>query len=189
MRWFGSVAVIGTGLLVAGFGMAPAPPDPPTAMVEYNGFLEAALAHAQSQLALAQMVEQKSKTAALVAYAKRVAAQRSALVDQLNAAAQATGAMADFGHTPNLDTFKPLTGEEFERAYIAAELEDEQNALDEYQFASDHITAPELKDLAATQVPQLEQDIADAQIIVRGLPFGDAEKDTSSMVISPRQRR
>jgi predicted outer membrane protein len=188
MRKFGLGAVIGAAVLVSGFSRVPTPPDPPTAAVEYTEFLEAVLAHAQSQLALAEMAQEKSKTAALVAYAKRVAEQRAALIDQLEPAVKEAGAVADDTHTPILYTFKPLTGEAFERAYIAAELEDEQNALDEFQFASTHAVAPELRQLATEEVPELQQDITDAEDIVRELPFDDQDKDTSSMIISPRRR-
>ena len=191
MRVLGSLAVIGAGLVLAGFGAAPEPPNPQTGTVEYVIFLQAALAHAQSQLALAEMAEQKSKYPPLTAYARRVATQRAALIDQLDAAAKATGidAQADAIHTPIIRTFNPLNGEAFERAYVAAELEDQQNALDEYQFAADHITAPDLKQLADDEVVELQKDITDAQNIVRDLPFESEDKSNpSSMVISPRQR-
>ena len=192
MRGFRALAVIGVGAAVAGFGAAPVPPNPHTGTVEYTNFLEAAIAHAQSQLALAELAEQKSKYAPLEAYARRVATQRAALIDQLDAAAKATGTEpdADDIHTPSIDTFKPLTGEGFERAYIAAELEDQQNALDEYKFAAAHVTAPDLAQLVTDEITELQTDMADALTIVRNLPFdSEATSDTSSMVISPRQRR
>lgn len=192
MRLLGSLAVIGAGLILAAFGAAPTPPNPDTAAVEYTNFFQAALAHAQSQRALAEMAQQKSKYAPLEAYARRVAIQRAALIDQLDAAAKATGIEAepDSTHTPIYDTFKPLNGEEFERAYIAAELEDEQNALDEYQFAAAHITAPDLMQLVNDEIAELQKDMADALTIVRNLPFDNADtSNTSSMVISPRRRQ
>jgi len=192
MRRIGTVAVIGMAALIAGFRPAPEPPNPQTGTIEYIEFLEAALAHAQSQLALAEMAEQKSKTPALEAYARRVATQRSALIDQLDAAAKATGvdAQADPGHTPILDTFQPLSGDAFDRAYIAAELEDQQNALDEFQFAAAHLTAPDLKQLATGEVAELQKDMADALIIVRNLPLeSEGTSDTSSMGITPGRRQ
>jgi putative membrane protein len=188
----GSMLIIAAFALVTGFSPAPEPPNPQTGTIEYVEFLEASLAHAQSQLELAELAQQKSKTPALEAYARRVATQRAALIDQLNAAAKASGvdAQADTGHDPIIDTFKPLNGEAFERAYIAAEQEDEQNALDEFQFAADHLTDPDLKQLATDEVAELQRDIADAQSIVRNLPFEDeSTSDASSMVISPRRRR
>jgi predicted outer membrane protein len=191
MRLLGSLAVIGAGLVLAGFGAAPTPPDPQTGTVEYVNFLQAALAHAQSQLALAEMAEQKSKYPPLAAYARRVATQRAALIDQLDAAAKATGteAVADTIHTPIARTFNPLTGETFERAYVAAELEDQQNALEEYQFAAAHITAPDLNQLMNDEITELQQDIADGISIVRDLPFDPESKtNPSSWVISPRLR-
>jgi predicted outer membrane protein len=191
MRVLRALTIIGAGLVLAGFDAAPTPPNPQTGTVEYVNFLQAALAHAQSQQALAEMAAQKSKYPPLAAYARRVATQRAALIEQLDAAAKATGtdAQADDTHTPITHTFTPLTGEAFERAYIAAELEDQQNALDEYQFAAAHLTAPDLKQLANDQITELQQDIADALIIVRNLPFDSEDaSNPSSMVISPRRR-
>jgi predicted outer membrane protein len=192
MHGLKTITVIAAFALTTGLSPAPTPPNPQTGTVEFMDFFEAALAHAQSQLALAELAEQKSKTPSIDAYARRIATQRAALIDQLNAAAKAAGidTEADSGHAPVTDTFKPLRGEAFDRAYIAAEQEDQENARDEYQFAADHLTDADLQKLATDEVAELQQDITDGRTIAFNLPFSSTEStDASSLVINPRQRQ
>jgi putative membrane protein len=142
-----------------------------SAALQDDMFLAAALAHAQSELDLAQLAQRKAHTPGLVAYARRIAGERASLSDQLTAAAKASGTAGDGNHVPNMDSFKPLEGEAFERAYVAAQIEDQQNNLDFFDFEARTSADSGLKDLAASALPQLRQDLADAQSIVKDLPF------------------
>lgn len=153
---------------------------PARSTLEDNMFLAAALARVDSQLDLARMAGEKAKTASLVAYAKGVASERAGLQERLAAAAKADGVGRDTRKAPRLDDFAPPQGEAFERAYVAAQIEDQQNNLDSFVFEAENGTNPALKSLAAAEVPRLKQDLAAAAAIVKDLPF-EAESNTANL--------
>jgi predicted outer membrane protein len=160
--------------LVAGGGASSAPA---TTVLQDNMFLGSALAHTQSEIELAQLATTKAHTAQVVAYARRIVAERTPLRDQLAAAAQVSGVSGDTNHTPSIDTFKPLTDEAFERAYVASQLEDQQNNLDFFTFEASVGGTADLRQLAATALPQLQKDYADAVAVVKFIPFEAVQED------------
>jgi putative membrane protein len=161
-----------------------------TATLEDQIFVSAALAHAQSELALAQMAERKAHTPSVVAYAKRVEQHSAPLSQQLAALAHATGTAADTAHTPNPAQFEQLSGEAFERAYIASQIEDQQNALDDFTFAAAQQNNPALRKLASDAVPHYRQDLADAIDVVYDIPFEPvAAQDTGAGLVGRRPAR
>jgi predicted outer membrane protein len=171
-------ATVGAALIVASCGareMSEA--SRRSATIENDIVLSSALAHAQSELELAQLAEQKAHTGSIVTYARRIAGERAPLVDQLAAAAKADGASADRNHTPNADLFKPLQGEAFERAYVASQIEDQQNAVDFFDFASQTSADASVKQLAAAALPPFRQDLADALGVVKDIPFEQTATD------------
>jgi putative membrane protein len=186
MRVRSLTVVIGAALAMAGCsGTGPGR----TATVENDMFLSAALAHAQSQLELAQMAQQKAHTRSIVAYADRIATERAPLVEQLAAVAKATGTSADTNHTPPADAFKPLEGEAFERAYVASQIEDEQNAIDFFDFASRNSSNVALKRVATDALPGLRRDLTDAIGVVKDIPFESVSDESEGVIVPPRRRR
>jgi putative membrane protein len=174
------VVVIGAalGLVLAATGGAKAADQvPPTTVLQDDMFLGSALAHTQSELELAQLVVTKAHTASLVAYARRVAADRVPLRDKLAAAAKVDGVSGDTGHTPLASSLQPLAGEAFERAYVASQLEDQQNNLDFFTFEAKTGTNAGLRRLAADELPRLQKDLADALAVVKDLPFEPVQGD------------
>lgn len=189
MRYASMGAALGAALvLVSCAGFALAQDSPRSAALEDDMFLAAALAHVQSERELAQMAQQKAHTPELVAYARRIADERASLSDKLAAAAKASGTSGDGNHTPITDSFKPLAGEAFERAYVASQIEDQQNNLDFFDFEARNGTESGLKDLAASALPELRQDLADAQNIVKDLPFEETTDESQGVVVNPRHR-
>jgi putative membrane protein len=174
--------------LAAGAGSTLAETGRRSAALEDDMFLGAALAHAQSELELAQMAQQKAHTPALVVYARRIADGRAALWDKLTAAAKASGTSSDGNHTPSIDSFKSLDGEAFERAYVASQLDDQQNNLDFFEFEAQNSEDAGLKELAASALPQLRQDLAAARDIVKDLPFDEATDASQGVMVSPGRR-
>lgn len=158
-----------------------------TATLQDDMFLSAAIAHSRSEFELAQLARQKAHTPDLVAYARRIADERESLSDNLAAAAKAGGTEGDVNHTPNIDSFKPLEGEAFERAYVASQIEDQQNNLDFFDFEARNSANSTLKSLAASAVPQLQQDLADAENIVKDLPFAEETDASQGAVVNPRR--
>lgn len=154
--------------------------SPPPSSLEDNMFVAGALGRVDSQLQLSQMAEQKAHTPSLVAYAKEVAAERALLRDRLAATAQADGVGMDTNGAPHLDTFQPLEGEAFERAYVAAQIEDQRNNLDSFMFEAQNGANPALRKLASAEVPRLQHDLDAAAAIVKTLPFEDESTSSSS---------
>ena len=182
-------AAVAAVLALAGWsGSALAETGPRSSAIEDDMFLATALARAQSEIELAQMAEQKAHTPSLVAYARRVADGRTALRDKLVAASKASGIASDSNHTPSVDSFKPLQGEAFERAYVASQLEDQQNNLDFFEFEAQNSENSDLRDLAGAALPQLRQDLTAARDIVKDLPFDAATDESQSVVVNPRRR-
>jgi putative membrane protein len=169
-------AALGAALACVG-GARAAERAPPTSVLQDDMFLGSALAHTQSELELAQLVETKAHTPSLIAYAKRVAADRAPLRDRLAAAASASGVGGDTGHTPLASTLEPLQGEAFERAYVASQLEDQQNNLDFFAFEAQTGANAALRQLAAAELPLLQKDLADALAVVQDLPFEPVQGD------------
>ncbi|HXQ51239.1 MAG TPA: DUF4142 domain-containing protein [Stellaceae bacterium] len=169
-------ATLGAALVTAGW-VKTGNTAPPTSVLQDDMFLGAALARTQSQLELAQMAAAKAHTASLVAYAKRVASERAPLWDKLAEAARASGVGSDTNHVAPLDALKPLDGEAFERAYVASQLEDQQNNLDFFAFEAQNGGSADLRQLAADELPRLQQDLADARGIVKNLPFEPVQGD------------
>jgi predicted outer membrane protein len=189
MRLASTGAALGAALLLASCAwFAVEPEQRRTAALENDMFIAAALAHAQSELELAQLAQQKAHTPSLVAYARRIADERASLHDRLAAAAKADGAAGDGNHTPDIAAFRPLEGEAFERAYVGSQIEDQQNNLDFFDFEAKNGSNAELKDLAASTLPQLQQDLADALNIVKDLPFEQTTDASQGVVVSPRRR-
>lgn len=141
-----------------------------TPRIEDDMFLSAALARTQSEFDLARMAGTKAVVPPLAAYARRVAEERAALKMRLAALASRNGVPGDSDHAPDAQRFAALTGDVFERAYLAAQLEDQQNNIDFFKFEAATTRDPDLRELAAGEVPQLQQDLADAQTIVTQLP-------------------
>lgn len=139
--------------------------------VEDGMFVAAALAHTDSQLALAHMAEEKAKTPAILAYAKRIEDDRAGLDQRLAAAAKEHGVGPAANSAPRIENFQPLQGVPFERAYVAAEIEDERNNLDFFVFESENGSDPALKEMAAAEIPQLKQDLATADGLAKEIPF------------------
>jgi putative membrane protein len=162
--------------------------DGDTAALEDQIFVSVALAPAQSQLAMAQLAELKAHTPSVVAYAQRVAAHSQPLSDQLAALARTSGTAGDMAHTPDAARFADLSGEAFERAYIASQIEDQQNALDDFAFAAGRQSDPALQKLAADAVPNFKQDLADAIEVVYDIPFqAQAEQDMGAGAVGRRR--
>lgn len=162
--------------------------DGDTAALEDQIFVSVALAHVQSQFAMAQLAELKAHTPAIVAYAQRVAAHSQPLSDQLAALARTSGTAGDMAHTPDAARFADLSGEAFERAYIASQIEDQQNALDDFAFAAGRHSNPALQKLAADAVPNFKQDLADAIEVVYDIPFQtQAEQDMGAGAVGRRR--
>lgn len=162
-----------------------------TAALEDQMFLSTALAHAQSEYELAQLATTKAHTPSVVAYAKRVSGERAPLSDQLAAMAHAAGLSADTEHTPDPARFADLSGEAFERAYIASQIEDQQNAIEDFSFAAKRPHDPALEKIAADALPQLKADYADAIEVVYDIPFeteaeGAPEPDMGAGAVGKR---
>ena len=189
MRSFSLGAALGAALVVASCGGREiAPESRSAAAVESDMILASALAHAQSQLELSQLAQQKARTPAIAAYAQRIAAERPPLLAQLAAVAQPRGVTADSNHTPSIDFFKSLAGEAFERAYVATEIEDQQNAIDVLDYAAHRDGDPGLKTLAAAALPQLRQDLVNAIGAVKNIPFETSTDSSEGVIVSPRRR-
>ena len=186
MRTLGLGATLGAILVLAGCGGTTYTGRGPT--VQNDIFLSAALAHAQSELELAQLAQEKAHTRSIVAYAQHVAAERAPLVERLTAAAKINGSSADTNHTPSLDGYRPLEGEAFERAYLAAQIEDEQNAIDIFEFASRTSNDAALRQFTAETLPVLRQDRVDALGIVKDIPFETTSDQSQGVIVAPRRR-
>jgi putative membrane protein len=165
-------ATLAVALLLAGCGSQGGAASGIT--VEDGMFLAAALAHTDSQLALAHMAEEKAKTPAIVAYAKRIEDERTGLDQRLAAAAKEHGVGPSTNSAPRIENFQPLEGVAFERAYVAAEIEDERNDLDFFVFESENGGDSALKKMAAAEIPQLKQDLATADGLAKEIPFEPA---------------
>lgn len=189
MRLVSIGAALGAALVLVSCGrFAIRQDERRTAALDDDMFLAAAIAHSQSELELAQFARQKAHTPELVAYARRIADERASLSDSLAAAAKTSGAKGDANHTPNIDLFKPLEGEAFERAYVASQIEDQQNNLDFFVFEAQSSASSSLRTLAASALPQLQQDLADAQNVVKDLPFEEQTDASEGIMVNPRQR-
>lgn len=159
----------------------PAPTAAPRASsIEDDMFVASALAHVESQRDLARMTVTKAQTRALADYAKSVAAERDGLARRLAAAAEKQGVGVDSNTAPHTQDFAPLKGLAYERAYVAAEIEDQRNNLDAFRFEAANGRDPGLKSLAAAELPRLEQDLAGVEATVRDLPLGQAS-DTGTL--------
>jgi putative membrane protein len=182
MRGWSKTAVLAAGfaaaLSFAGCGGRQA--AGPT--LEDDMFLAAALSHTDSQIAVAHLAIQKAHTPAIIAYAKSVADERSGLDQRLAAAAKTAGTGTDTNMVPRLDTLDQLQGTAFERAFVAAELEDQQNNLDSFVFESENGTDPELRSLATAEIPRLRQDFAQAGAIVKDIPFESEGEQNGDVV-------
>jgi putative membrane protein len=151
-------------------------------------FLSGALAHTQSELELARMAEQKAHTPAVVAYAKSVAEHRAPLRDKLAALAHASNAPADTQSIPDAAQFKVLSGEAFERAYIASQIEDQQNTIDEFAFQTGRKDNQVLQQLASAALPQLQADLKTAIQVVYQIPFAnETEPDMGAGLVGRRR--
>ncbi len=159
-----------------------------TAALEDQIFISDALAHAQSQLVLAQLAERKAHTPAVVAYAQRVAAHSAPLGAELVELAKASGTAADTARTPDPAQFADLSGEAFERAFVASQIEDQQNALDDFTFAAARSDNPAVQKLAADALPNFKQDLADALQVVYVIPFEtQGEQDMGAGLVGRRR--
>ncbi|MGH7091240.1 MAG: DUF4142 domain-containing protein [Stellaceae bacterium] len=148
--------------------------------LEDDMFLGAALAHVQSQRDLARMTVAKAQSPALLTYAKSVASEREGLAQRLADAAERQGVGADGNAVPHAQDFAHLTGLAFERAYVAAQIEDQRNTLDDFRFEAANGRDGGLKSLAAAELPRLEQDLAGVEAAVKTLPLGQAS-DTDTL--------
>ena len=178
MRIFWGSAAFAAALMLGGCANRPAGD---TAALENQIFISAALAHSQSELALANMAELKARTPSVVAYAKRVAEHSAPLSARCAELARASGTAADAAHVPDPARFENLSGEAFERAYIASQIEDQQNALDDFTFAAAQEHDPVLQKLAADAVPHYRQDLADAIQVVYDIPFTPVSEQDQNM--------
>jgi putative membrane protein len=187
MRLLSWGATLAVSLLCAG---CADPAGTATTALEDNIFLSGALAHTQSELELAQMAEQKARTPAVVAYAKSVAEHRVPLRDKLAALAQASNVPADTQNVPDIAQFRVLSGEAFERAYIASQIEDQQNAIDEFAFQAGRKDNQALQQLASASLPQLQADLKTAIQVVYQIPLRaetEAEPDMGAGLVGRRR--
>ncbi|HUK60779.1 MAG TPA: DUF4142 domain-containing protein [Stellaceae bacterium] len=151
-------------------------------------FVSSALAHAQSQLALSELAEKKARTPAVVALAQRIAAHSAPLGDQLAEFARTSGTAPDTARTPDAAQLAALSGEAFERAYIASQIQDQQNALDDFTFAAERDNNPALQKIAADALPNFKQDLADALETVYDIPFETGGEQDMGAGLAGRRR-
>jgi predicted outer membrane protein len=156
------------------------PPPPPSAGLQDQMFLATALDRIDSELDVSARARAKGARPAVIQYAGLVTDHRTALSDELSALAQENGVTTERKVAELAAQYVPLSADTFERDYLDAEIQYQQNDVKSFRFEAQTSANPKLRDFAADQLPTLEQDLATAQKIVVALPV---QQPTHQMTI------
>jgi putative membrane protein len=150
-------------LLSAGAGAAPAAAQQLKSLASDSVFIQSASSVGLLQLKLAQLVEKKGSSAAVVEFGKRMEADYSKANEELKGAAKQAAFPAPVLLRQDqqiLDRFKGMGRSSFDKAYMAEVVREHSEAVQLFQRESTGGRVQSLKQLAARMLPDMQQRLS-----------------------------
>lgn len=132
-------------------------------------FLREAAAGSLAEIELGTLAEQRGGSAAVKAFGRRMVEDHSKANAQLTALASQEGVTLPVTlsarHQALRDQLVKLSGVEFDRAYMAAMVEDHDHDVAAFRRAAESVPDPDVKAFATNMLPTLEAHRAEARRI------------------------
>jgi putative membrane protein len=146
-------------------------------------FMDNAAQSSMMEIQLAQLAQQKAASSEVKEYARKLEQDHSKASDQLKKIAQERGVQlpSDMGkHQQQLAKFQNLSGEEFDRAYIKAQVQHHKKDISQFKKYQDRGMDTDVKEFAAAQLPVLQQHFDQAQQLSASTGTRSRKADSSS---------
>jgi putative membrane protein len=146
-------------------------------------FMDNVAQSSMMEIELAKLAQQKAASSEVKEYARKLEQDHSKASDQLKKIAQERGVQlpSDMGkHQQQLAKFQNLSGEEFDRAYIKAQVKHHKKDIGQFKKYQDRGMDTDVKEFAAAQLPILQQHHDQAQQLSASTGTRSRKADKSS---------
>jgi putative membrane protein len=170
-------------------GEAPAAPPPgmPKLNPDDAGFVHDAAIGGMAEVELGKLAGSKATDDGVKAFARRMVEDHGKANDELAAIAKKAGGAVptelDQQHKDVRTSLEGLSGAAFDRAYVDAQVEDHQNAVQLFAHEVDNGFNAELKNFAAAKLPTLHQHLEQAIGLQSRLPLPPAAAPATGSTI------
>jgi putative membrane protein len=148
-------------------------------------FLTEAAHGSHSEIATSQLALQKASNPQVKQFAQMMIQDHQSSNQQLMQVAQQKGMdvpkRPDEMHMKESANLKNLSGAEFDRAYMSAQVADHAKMLSKYQDKAANAQDPDVRSFAASQVPILQRHLEQARQINQSLGGASAVNASGSM--------
>lgn len=130
-------------------------------------FMKQAAISGMSEVKMGELASEKAESEGVQEFASHMVEDHSQANEELMGLAAETGIEPpqelDAEHKQKMERLSQLSGQEFDRAYIQAQLEGHQKMVDLFQQQSEQGQNPELKSFAEETLPTLQEHLDMAQ--------------------------
>jgi len=145
-----------------------APMDTPMqTRVDDKKFLKDAAMGSMAEAQLGKLAAEKASSDSVKQYGQKLASDHEKAAEELKQLAAKENVQIpdslDSKHQSKIEKLGKLSGPEFDRAFVKDQMKDHQKDIDSYKAEAQYGTNPEVKMVAAKQLPALEQHLATAK--------------------------
>jgi putative membrane protein len=119
------------------------------------------------EIRLSNLAQQKASNSAVKDFAKRMVSDHTSMWDQWSSLAKKNGlpvsSSLDAAHQQTVSQLGALSGADFDRAYLSAMVQNHQDAATTFQQLGPSAHSAEVRQLAATELPAIQQHLSLAQ--------------------------
>lgn len=154
------------GASSGGAGMAPMD-TPMQNRVDDKKFLKDATMGSMTEVQLGKLAAEKGSTDGVKQYGQKLASDHARATEELKETAAKENIQIpdslDSKHQSKVDKLAKLSGPEFDHAFVKDQMKDHQKDVDDFQAEAQHGTNPNVKTVAAKELPTLQQHLAEAK--------------------------
>jgi putative membrane protein len=146
--------------------MAPAN-TPMQTRVDDKKFLKDATMGSMTEVQLGKLAAEKGSTDSVKQYGQKLTSDHARATGDLKQIAAKENIQIpdslDSKHQSKVDKLAKLSGPEFDRAFVKDQMKDHQKDVDQFQAEAQYGTDPNVKMVAAKELPTLQQHLAEAK--------------------------
>lgn len=147
-------------------GMAPMD-TPMQTRVDDKKFLKDAAMGSMTEAQLGKLAAEKGSSDSVKQYGQKLASDHAKAADELKQVAAKENVQIpdslDSKHQSKIDKLAKLSGPEFDRSFVKDQMKDHQKDVDDYKAEAQYGTNPDVKMVAAKQLPVLQQHLSEAK--------------------------
>jgi putative membrane protein len=147
-------------------GMGPMD-TPMQARVDDKKFLKDATMGSMTEVQLGKLAAEKGSADTVKQYGQKLASDHTKATEELKQIAAKENIQVpdslDSKHQSKVDKLAKLSGPQFDRAFVKDQMKDHEKDVSDYQAEAQYGTNPNVKMVAAKELPTLQQHLAEAK--------------------------